>query len=129
MLYAIVWSTAAALLAIWSLLAWAVQALGAWTITGAGALGDAAVRAGAPAMPDWLEPWLPPALVQALAELAGGLEPIVGALMQILPPLDGVLAAAVWVLWALGALALVLAGGVAHAAVSIWRRRRCIDAL
>jgi hypothetical protein len=50
MFYAISWFVVLALVALWSLAAWALHAVGVWTLTNAGALSGAASGAGATAV-------------------------------------------------------------------------------
>jgi hypothetical protein len=123
MLYAIVWFVVVSLLSLWSLAAWALQAVGAWTVSNAGALGGATAGAGSLRLPEWLAPWVPPEVMQSFAALLAGLEPVVQTLLQAAPALASGLTAATWVVWAIGSVLLVALGAAAHALIWIWRRR------
>ena len=107
MLHAIVWSLVFALLALWSLAAWALHALVAWTAANAGgvAAGAAAVQA-----PDWLAPWLPAELAALVTALQSALGPLVDGLLSLAPALAGLASVAIWVVWAVGALLIVVLG-------------------
>ena len=127
MLHALVWFLVLALLALWSLTAWGVHALGAWTLTNAGALGGAAADAARAAdawLPAWMAPWLPPGFAEGLSALAVGLQPFTEFIVGLAPLVGGGLSLAVWLLWAFGALALVALGVVGSVAVVMWRRHR-----
>lgn len=60
MFYALSWFLVAALLALWSLAAWALNAVAVWTLSNAGGLSSAASGVGTIRLPDWLAPWVPP---------------------------------------------------------------------
>ena len=127
MLYAISWFAVLSLLALWSLAAWALHAVAVWTVSNAGALTGAASGATAGVaglrLPDWLAPWVPPELAQAMTSLLSGLAPVVEGLFQAAPALAGGLTVATWVIWGLGSELLVLLGAGLHLLVAMWRRR------
>jgi hypothetical protein len=97
MFYALNWFVVAALLALWSLAAWAMHAVAAWTVSQAGALSGTASSIGTVRLPDWLAPWAPPELVQGITALVSGLGPVIDSLLQSAPALGG----AVW-RWSFG---------------------------
>lgn len=123
MVYALSWFFVVALLALWSLLVWALHGAAAWAVVHAGGLKGAASGLGAVTLPAWLAPWVPPELQQLLQALAGGFGPLVDGLLQAMPALAGLLGVLAWGLWGLGALLLVLLGVGAHLLVALWRRR------
>ena len=123
MVYALAWFAIAALLALWSLSAWALHAAAVWTVANAGALSGAAAGVGGIAVPAWLAPWVPAELVQAATQLVAALGPWVDSLLQSAPALASGLTVAAWVLWALGAVVLLLLGAGLHLLVALWRRR------
>lgn len=123
MFYVLTWFFIIALLALWSLTAWALHALAVWTVSSAGALSGAASGAGTLALPDWLAPWVPPELVQAVASLVTGFGPVVDGLLQTAPALAGGLTVATWVIWGIGSALLVLLGAGLHLLIALWRRR------
>jgi len=73
MFYVISWFAVLSLLALWSLAAWALHAVAVWTVSNAGALTGAASGATAGVaglrLPDWLAPWVPPEVAQAMTSL------------------------------------------------------------
>jgi hypothetical protein len=121
MLYALSWFTIAALLALWSLAAWALHAVAVWTVSNAGALSGAASGVGGVAVPDWLAPWMPTELVQVMTSLMAGLGPWVDSLLQAAPALAGGLTWLAWVVWAFGGALLVFLGAALQ--IALWRRR------
>ena len=123
MLYALSWLLVFGLLALWSLAAWAVNAVVVWTVSNAGTLTGAASGVEGLRLPEWLGSWVPPEIVQAMASLVSDLAPVVESLLQAAPALAGGLTVAAWVIWGLGSALLVLLGVGLHLLVAIWRRR------
>jgi len=121
--YAISWFVVVALLALWSLAAWALHAVAIWTVSNAGALSGAVSGVGAFQLPEWLAPWVPQALSQSLTALLSGLGPVVDSLLQAAPALAGGVTVASWVVWGIGSVLLVLLGAALHLLISLWRRR------
>jgi len=127
MFYALSWFVIFSLLALWSLAAWAANAVAVWTVSNAGALTGAASGAasgvGGLRLPEWLAPWVPPEIAQAMTSLLSGLAPVVESLLQAAPTLAGGLTIATWVIWGLGSALLVLLGAGLHLLIALWRRR------
>jgi hypothetical protein len=122
MFYAVSWFIVIALLALWSLAAWALHAMAVWTVSNAGALTGAASGAGSVTVPDWLAPWVPPQVVQWASQLLAGLRPLVDSLLQAVPALAGGVTVATWVVWGIGSALLVLLGAGLHLLIALWRR-------
>jgi hypothetical protein len=123
MFYLLSWLAVAALLALWSLTAWALLAVAVWSVSNAGALSGAASGVGSIALPDWLAPWVPAEVVQAVTQLMTGLGPLVDSLLQAAPALAGGLTVATWVIWGIGSVLLFLLGAGLHLLTALWRRR------
>lgn len=123
MFYALSWCFVAALLALWSLAAWALHAVALWTVSNAGALTGAASGAGTITVPEWLAPWVPPEAAQWVGQLMAGLMPVVDSLLQAAPALAGGLTVATWVIWGIGSALLVLLGAGLHLLIKLWRHR------
>ncbi len=123
MFYALSWFLVVALLTIWSLVAWGLQAVAVWTVSNAGALSGAASGASAMTLPDWLAPWVPPEVAQWAGQLLAGLAPFIDSLLQSAPALAGGLTVATWVIWGIGSVLLVLLGAGIHLLIALWRRR------
>ena len=123
MFYALSWFFVLALLALWSLGAWALHAVAVWTVSNAGALTGAASGAGSIAVPDWLASWTPPEVAQWASQLMSGIAPFVDSLLQSAPALAGGLTVATWVVWGIGSVLLVLLGAGLHLLIALWRRR------
>lgn len=126
MFYALSWFLVVALLALWSLAAWALHVVAAWTVSNVGALTGAASGAGSIAVPDWLAPWVPPELTQWASQLMAGFAPFVDGLLQAAPALAGGLTLATWVIWGIGSVLLVLLvllGAGLHLVIALRLRR------
>ena len=123
MFYALSWFVVFALLALWSLTAWALHAVAVWTVSNAGALTGAASGASTISVPDWLAPWVPPEVAQWASQLMAGLAPLVDSLLQTAPALAAGLIVLTWVVWGVGSVLLVLLGAGLHLLIALWRRR------
>ena len=123
MFYLINWFLVFALLALWSLTAWAVHAVAVWSVSSAGALTGVASGVEGLLLPEWLTPWVPPEIAQAMTSLLAGFAPVVESLRQIAPSLTDGLTVVSWVVWGIGSLLLVLLGAGLHLLIAIWRRR------
>lgn len=124
MFYALSWFLIFFFFALWSLTVWAANAVALWSIAQAGTWTGAAQSTSRPVLPDWLLPWVPPELAQALTAMLAGVAPAVESLLQSAPALAGGITAAAWVVWALGGLVLLLLGAGLHVLIAVWRRRR-----
>ncbi len=122
MFYALGWFVVFGLLALWSLGAWAFHAVAVWAVSSAGALTGPASGVDGLRLPDWLAPWVPPEIVQAMASLLSGLAPAIEGLLQAAPALAGGLSVATWLIWGLGSVLLVLLGAGLHLLIAMWRR-------
>lgn len=123
MIFALSWLLIFSLLVFWSLAVWVVHGLAAWTVTHAGALTGAVSGVEGLRLPEWLAPWVPPEMVQAMTSLFSGMVPVVESLLQAAPALTGGLTMVAWAMWGLGSALLVLLGAGLHLFVAIWRRR------
>ena len=123
MIYAFSWFLIFSLLALWSLAAWAVNAIAMWTVSNAGTLTGAASGVESLRLPEWLASWMPPEIAQAMASVLSGLVLIVESLLQAAPALAGGLTMVTWVVWAFGSALLILLGAGLHLLVALWRRR------
>ena len=123
MFYVLSWFAVASLLALWSLAAWALHAVAVWSVSNVGALSGAASGVGSVVLPDWLAPWVPTELVQAVTQMVAGLGPLVDSLLQAVPFLTGGLTVVAWVVWAIGAVLLLVLGAALHLLIALWRRR------
>lgn len=122
MFYILSWFVVLGLLALWSLGAWAFHAVAVWTVSNAGAYTGATSDVEGLRLPEWLAPWVPPEIVQAMTSLVSGLAPVVESLLQAAPSLATGLTVVTWVIWGLGSALLLLLGAGAHLLISIGRR-------
>ena len=123
MFYALSWFVVVALLALWSLAAWALNAVAVWTVSNVGALSGAASGAGTIRLPDWLAPWVPPEIAQSVSQMLAGLGPVVDSLLHAAPALAGGVTVATWVVWGIGSALLLMLGAGVHLLIALWRRR------
>ncbi len=122
MFYALGWLAVFSLAALWSLAAWALHAVTAWTVSNAAVLaGDTGAIEGL-RLPEWLGPWVPTELVQALASMLSAFRPAIDALLGWAPDLAGGLSAAIWVVWAIGSALLLVLGLGLSAMIAVWQR-------
>jgi hypothetical protein len=123
MFYALIWFFVVARMALWSLSAWALNAVAVWIVSNAGGLSGAASGAGTLGLPDWLAPWVPPEIAQSVSQMLVGLGPVVDGLLQAAPTLAGGVTAATWVGWGIGSVLLLLLGAGLHLLIALRRRR------
>lgn len=122
MWHALVWIPTTLLLAVWSLLCWGAQAL----LTGPD------WSAGQPAawltwleqwqIPLWLAAWLPLDAITELKAWLTTLGPWIESALAQLPSLVGWLVPLLWLVWALGGLAVLLLGVAGSVLVAVVRR-------
>lgn len=122
MFYALSWFLVFGLLALWSLAAWALHAIAVWSVLNASALTGFASGVEGLRQPEWLSPWVPPEITQAMASLLAGFAPVVESLLLTVPTLSGGLTMVTWVIWGLGSALLLLLGAGLHLVIAMWRR-------
>jgi hypothetical protein len=122
MFYALSWLLVFGLLALWSLAAWALHAVAVWSVSNAGALTGVASGVESIRLPEWLAPWVPPEIAQAMTSLLAGFAPVVESLLKTVPALTGGLTVVTWVIWGIGTVLLLLMGAVLHLLIATWRR-------
>jgi hypothetical protein len=120
MFHALIWVFVFSLLALWSLGAWASHALVSWAAAQAGTVSVAAM--GSITLPAWLAPWVPSEWIALIHALLTAAAPTIDALLSHAPAAVGWLTVAVWVVWALGGIALLLLGAALSALVGVVRR-------
>lgn len=123
MFYLLIWFLVFGFFVLWSLTAWAVHAFAVWSISNASALTSVAPGVEGLRLPEWLAPWMPPEIAQAMTSLLADFAPVVESLLHSAPALTGGLTVVTWVVWGLGSVLLLLLGAGLHLLISIWRRR------
>ena len=123
MLYALSWSVTFILLALWSLAAWAFHSIAAWTVSNAGVLAGGTGVIQSLRVPDWVAPWIPPEFVAAFTSMLSGLSPAIEAALNQAPALASGLSVAVWAVWGIGSLVIVILGVVCGRLITLLRRR------
>ena len=123
MFYALNWFVVVGLFMLWSLAAWAFHSLAVWTVANAGVLSGGAGALGALQVPGWLAIWIPAEYASSLNAIAAYLAPVVQAVVEWAPSLAGGVLTAVWIVWAIGAVLLVLLGLLATGLIAVLRAR------
>jgi hypothetical protein len=111
------------LLALWSLAAWAFHSITTWVVSNAGVVAGGSGSIEGVHVPAWLAPWIPPDLAPALASMLSAITPAVESLLNQAPALAGGLSLAVWVVWGIGSILLVVLGLVLSGLITQLRRR------
>ena len=122
MFYAVTWFIVFGLLAVWSLAAWSLNAIGAWALSTTATSAAAASGSYVFKLPEWLVPWIPTELAQAVATVASNVSPLLVNLPEHVLVLGNGLAWLVGAVWLMGALLLIGAGLLAHTLRSRLRR-------
>ena len=120
------WFVVFSLLAMWSLAAWAFHAIAVWTLANAGVLASGSGSIEGLRVPQWLAPWIPSELALALTSMASALKPAVDSLLGWAPSLAGGLSVAVWVVWVIGGVLLVVLGVVISGLIAVLRKRSAV---
>ena len=128
MFYALSWFVVLSLVALWSLAGWAFHSIAAWTASNAGVLAGGSGATLGLRMPDWLAPWLPPEIALALTSMVSAFKPAIEAVLNQAPALAGGLSVAIWVVWGIGSVLLIVLGLVLSGLISVLRRRKSLPA-
>ena len=126
MFHVLSWSVTFILLALWSLAAWAFHSIAAWTVSNAGVLAGGSGAIQSLRVPDWLAPWIPPELALALTSMLSASSPAIEAVLNQAPALAGGLSVAVWAVWGVGSVVIVILGVVCSRVITLLRRRTSI---
>ena len=128
MFYALSWSVVFVLLMLWSLAAWAFHSIAAWTVSNADVLAGGSGAIETLRAPDWLAPWIPPELALAFTSLLSAFTPAIESALNQAPALAGGLSVAIWVVWGVGTVLIVILGLVASGLIAVLRRRAAVHA-
>ena len=123
MFHALNWLVVFSLLALWSLVAWAFHAVASWTISNTDVLAGGAGAIEGLRLPDWLAPWLPPEAADAFTSMLAAFMPAVQAVLDQAPAVAGGLSVAVWAVWGVGSILLVVLGFVVTGLIAMLRHR------
>ena len=125
MFYALNWFVVVSLFILWSLAAWAFHSIAAWTISNAGTLagGTGSIEALV-----WLAPWVPPELALTLNSMIASLTPAIQTVLEWAPAMAGGLSIAVWTVWAIGAVVLIVLGFLVTGLIALLSRRMSASA-
>lgn len=124
MFYLLNWFVVFSLLALWSMVAWGFHAIAAWLVSNAGSLTSDSSEIMSVRVPEWLAPWMPPELTSALPTLVSAVTPAVDALLGFAPAMAGALSVAVWVIWGIGSVLLIVLGIALSGLIAMLSRRR-----
>ena len=128
MFYALNWFVVVSLFMLWSLAAWAFHSIAAWTISNAGTLTVDAGSIEALQVPVWLAPWVPPELALTLNSMIASLTPAIQTVLEWAPAMAGGLSIAVWTVWAIGAVVLIVLGFLVTGLIALLSRRMSASA-
>lgn len=120
--YAISWFLVLMLLAIWSLAAWALHAVAAWSTTGIGQLVDQAQAWEQVVLPAWVAVWLPSEWMDAIRASTAVVLPWFQSVLSDLPAVAHWFGPLAWSLWGVGTVVLLAGGGALHALIASMRR-------
>ena len=123
MIYALSWSVMLVLLALWSLAAWALHSVAAWTVSNAGLLAAGSGAIEGLRAPDWLAPWVPNELALAFTSMVSALSPAIEAALNQAPSLADGLSLVVWAVWGVVSAVIVILGLVCSRLITVLRRR------
>ena len=128
MFYALSFFVVFSLLVLWSLAAWVFHSLAVWTVSNAGALAAGSGAIEALSVPAWLAPWVPGELTVALNAMIPALMPTLEGLLAWIPALSGGITIAVWTVWGIGVVILIVLGILVAGLISLLRRRGFVPA-
>ena len=128
MFYALSSFVVFSLLVLWSLAAWVFHSLAVWTVSNAGALAAGSGAIEALSVPAWLAPWVPDELTVALNAMIPALMPALEGLLAWVPALSGGITIAVWTVWGIGVVILIVLGILVAGLISLLRRRGFVPA-
>ena len=126
MFHALSWFAVLSLLALWSLAAWAFHSAAAWATSNVGAVAGVSGPVETMRVPAWLAPWIPPELAVVLTSTLSAAAPAIQTVLDWAPALAGGLSVAIWAVWAIGAVLIVLLGLVLSGTVVVLRRRTAV---
>ena len=123
MFYAVIWFVVVSVFVLWSLAAWAFHSIAAWTVVNAGTLAGGLGAIEALKVPAWLAPWIPSEYTSSLNLMISSLTPAIQTVLEWVPALVGGLSIAVWTVWAIGAVLLILLGFLVTGLIALLSRR------
>ena len=107
-----------ALLALYSLAGWALNAAAVWIVSNAGALSGAA-----PGAVTMLALWVPLEIAKWVSQMLVSLGTVVDSQLPAAPASVGGVAVAAWVVWAIESALLLMLGAGMHLLIALWRHR------
>jgi hypothetical protein len=117
MRYLAAWLVVCVALVFWSAGVWVLHVFANWSLVNVGTLLNPAQMAGQLAIPAWISVWIPAELVSNIQTTAAAVVPWLQSMLSGVPLTSDWLGIAAWIVWALGAVALVLLGIGLHAAL------------
>lgn len=122
MVYVLGWMAVVALLALWSLFAYGLNAVSVWATSNAANF-ESAVPNAERLVPAWLAPWMPAEFAEGFMALKASLMAIIESLQGLVPALGDGLTVAIWIVWGIGTALVVALGAVVHVLVAKWHQR------
>ena len=124
MIHALLWSVVALSLACWSLLSWAAHALVSWPGWRAGNPAAWSAWIEQLALPAWLAPWLPAGAFNTVKSAIVASGPLLESVVGSLPIAAAWIVGAVWVVWALGSVILLVLGALGSGLVAAFAGKK-----
>ena len=128
MFYALNWFVVICLFVLWSLASWAFHSIATWTVVNAGTLAGGAGATGALQVPVWLAPWIPAEFASSLNSMIASLAPAIQTALEWAPAMAGGLSIAVWTVWAIGAVLVIVLGFLLTGLIAVLGRRMSASA-
>lgn len=128
MFYALNWFVVVSLFMLWSLAAWAFHSIAAWTISNAGTLAGGPGAIESLQVPVWLAPWIPAEYASSLNLVISSLTPAIQTVLEWVPAMAGGLSIAVWTVWAIGAVLVIVLGFLLTGLIAVLSRRMSASA-
>jgi hypothetical protein len=123
MYYALNWFVVVSLLILWSLAAWAFHSIAVWTVANAGTLAGSAGSIETLQVPVWLAPWIPSEYSSSLNLVVSSLTPAIQTVLEWAPAMADGLSIAVWTVWAIGAVLVIVLGFLVTGLIAVLSRR------
>jgi hypothetical protein len=128
MFYALNWFVVVSLLILWSLAAWAFHSIAVWTVANAGTLAGSVGSIEALQVPVWLAPWIPSEYSSSLNLVISSLMPAIQTVLEWAPAMADGLSIAVWTVWAIGAVLVIVLGFLVTGLIAVLSRRMSASA-
>jgi len=122
MLYALSWFFVFALLTVWSVCVWVVNAVVSWSMTGVGILAGQTQQLDGMALPEWIYTWVSTDVGLTIKTGLVSVLPLLESILFTLPAAVPWLGLLAWIVWGIGFFILGVGGLLLHAFISLARK-------